>query len=518
MTWPPDRPERHGPPAGRRDGEGDGRRRDVPQRNAPQRNAPRRDGSRPTSEENWPAGQWPQRQPGSPPPAGDRPARPRAQPRPPGRSRDPYADPYSGRDPHPRRDLQAGRAEPPDGRRAAEPPGPTRRDLPATSDPAPPRRGSIHRGVTAVAAVLAAVVLVLATSGWAVLRHYDGRVRHTPLTFAAGVDRPTSASGGTQNILLVGSDTRAGTSGEFGVAEGQRSDTTILAHLDENGSTTLISFPRDLWVRIPGYTDSRGTQHAAQRSKLNSAFSYGGPSLLVATIEGLTGIRVDHYVQIDFVGFQGMTDALGGVTVCIRELPPELKARGFDNLHDHYSGFSGQVGENRLTGAQALAFVRQRYGLPESDIDRIRRQQQFLGVVFQRIASTDTLLNPAKLINVIDAATSAITLDDRTSLADLRLLAVRMQSIGSGGVTFATVPAAAGQRAGQSVLVPDPDQLGAFLKPFGGRAAATSSTGALPAAAATSAAVPVFWSRPAAAAGGGVRAIAAAAPAAMART
>ncbi|WP_235948329.1 LCP family protein [Candidatus Frankia alpina] len=382
-------------------------------------------------------------------------------------------------------------------------PGGTRRR------PATPRRSSIHRGVTAV-------VLVLATSGWAVLRHYDGRVRHTPLTFAAGVDRPASASGGTQNILLVGSDTRAGTNGEFGVAEGQRSDTTILAHLDENGSTTLISFPRDLWVRIPGYTDSRGTQHAAQRSKLNSAFSYGGPSLLVATIEGLTGIRVDHYVQIDFVGFQGMTDALGGVTVCIRELPPELKARGFDNLHDHYSGFSGQVGENRLTGAQALAFVRQRYGLPESDIDRIRRQQQFLGVVFQRIASTDTLLNPAKLINVVDAATSAITLDDRTSLADLRLLAVRMQSIGSGGVTFATVPAAAGQRAGQSVLVPDPDQLGAFLKPFGGRAATTSSTGALPAAAATSAAVPVSWSRPAAgvAAGGGVRVIADSAPAA----
>ncbi len=423
MTWPPDRPERHGPPAGRRDGEGDGRRRDAP---------------RPTSEENWPAGQWPRRQPGSPLPAGDdRPACPRAQPRPSGRSRDPYADPYSGRDPHLGRDLQAGRAEPPDGRRAAEPPGPTRRDPPATGDPAPPRRSSIHRGVTAV-------VLVLATSGWAVLRHYDGRVRHTPLAFAAGVDRPASASGGTQNILLVGSDTRAGTNGEFGVAEGQRSDTTILAHLDENGSTPLISFPRDLWVRIPGYTDSRGTQHAAQRSKLNSAFSYGGPSLLVATIEGLTGIRVDHYVQIDFVGFQGMTDALGGVTVCIRELPPELKARGFDNLHDRYSGFSGQVGENRLTGAQALAFVRQRYGLPESDIDRIHRQQQFLGVVFQRIASADTLLNPAKLINVVDAATSAITLDDRTSLADLRLLAVRMQSIGSGGVTFATVPAAAG--------------------------------------------------------------------------
>jgi len=389
----------------------------------------------------------------------------------------------------------------PGSRRPAEIP-PTRLDLPEADEPARPRGGAVRRGVTAVAAVLAAIVLILATTGWAVLRHYDGRVRHVPLTFSAGVERPARAGGGTQNILLVGSDSRANTGGAFGEAEGQRSDTTILAHLDASGSTTLISFPRDLWVRIPAYTDARGTRHATQRSKLNAAYSYGGPSLLVSTIEGLTGIRVDHYVQIDFIGFQGMTDALGGVTVCIKELPPGLKARGFDNLHDHYSGFSGQVGENRLNGAQALAFVRQRYGLPESDIDRIRRQQQFLGVVFRRLAATDTLLNPARLINVVDAATSALTLDDGTSLADLRLLAVRMQAIGSGGVAFATVPASAGTQGGQSVLVVDPDQLGAFLKPFGGRTGQTSSAGALPArpgAGAAALGAPVSWSRPGAA-------------------
>ncbi|WP_308301442.1 LCP family protein [Frankia sp. AiPa1] len=353
-------------------------------------------------------------------------------------------------------------------------------DLPSPDEPEPAARpGGVRRTVTALAAVVAAVVLILATTGWAVLRHYDGRVNHIPLTFGSGVDRPSPAGGGTQNILLVGSDSRAGTNGAFGEAEGQRSDTTILAHLDANGSTTLISFPRDLWVTIPTYTDSRGTRHTAQRSKLNAAFSYGGPSLLVSTIETLTGIRVNHYVQIDFVGFQGMTDALGGVTVCVKELPASLKAQGFDNVHDHYSGWSGQVGENRLNGAQALAFVRQRYGLPESDLDRIRRQQQFLGVIFKRIASTDTLFNPSRLINVVDAATSALTLDDGTSLADLRLLALRMQSIGSGGVQFATVPATAGSRAGQSVLVPDPNQLGTFLAPFGGAPSQQGTTGAL---------------------------------------
>ncbi|MCL9797136.1 LCP family protein [Frankia sp. AgKG'84/4] len=394
---------------------------------------------------------------------------------------DPYRDQHVARDPR-----RAGAGAPP-----------TRPALPDLDEPpAAPRRGGARRGLTMIAAVLAAIVLVVASTGWAVLRHYDGRVHHVPLTFSSDVDRPSAAGGGTQNILLVGSDSRAGTNGEFGSAQGQRSDTTILAHLDASGSTTLISFPRDLWVRIPAYTDTRGTRHDAQRSKLNSAYSYGGPSLLVSTIEGFTGIRINHYVQIDFVGFQGMTDALGGVSVCIKELPPELKARGFDNLHDHYSGFSGQVGENRLNGAQALAFVRQRYGLPESDIDRIRRQQQFLGVVFQRIASSDTLLNPSKLINVVDAATSALTLDEGTSLGDLRGLAVRMQSIGTGGVAFATVPAAAATRAGQSVLLSDPTQLGAFLEPFGGRVDEQSSTGALPVTPARTpaTAVPATWS------------------------
>ncbi|SNQ49032.1 Cell envelope-related function transcriptional attenuator common domain [Frankia canadensis] len=467
MTWPPDRPERYGPPGADRGEPGGGARRD-----------PRRG----SAGDQWPAGQWQRRDPGA------RRARgPAAADAPRGRPT-PYGPPADDR-----------YAPPPDDRNGNDRNGDD-------------RNGDGRHGdggeAPADAAVLAAVVLILATTGWAVLRHYDGRVRHVPLTFSAGVDRPAKAGGGTQNILLVGSDSRAGTNGAFGAAEGQRSDTTILAHLDASGSTTLISFPRDLWVRIPAYTDSRGTQHAAQRSKLNAAYSYGGPSLLVSTIEGLTGIRVDHYVQIDFVGFQGMTDALGGVTVCIRELPPELRARGFDNLHDHFSGFSGQVGENRLNGAQALAFVRQRYGLPESDIDRIRRQQQFLGVVFRRISATDTLLNPAKLINVVDAATSALTLDDQTSLADLRLLAVRMQAIGSGGVTFATVPATGGTRAGQSVLVLDPAQLGAFLKPFGGRVSQTTgAAGALAAVPATPAGpggtggvgIPVAWTRPVAA-------------------
>ncbi|WP_321572584.1 LCP family protein [Parafrankia colletiae] len=334
-------------------------------------------------------------------------------------------------------------------------------------EPRRPASGA-RRAILVCAALVSVAVLAVATGGWAVLRHYDGKVGHVNLSFSDAAARPDSAGGGTQNILLVGSDTRAGTEGEFGQTEGQRSDTTILAHLDSDGSTTLVSFPRDLWVEIPAYADSDGTEHGPQKSKLNAAFAYGGPSLLIRTIETLTNIRIDHYLQIDFVGFQAMTDALGGVTVCVKELPPELKSRGLDNLNDRYSGWHGQVGDNTLDGTQALAFVRQRYGLPEGDIDRIRRQQQFLGVVFRSIASTGTLLNPGKLINVVDAATSALTLDENTSLADLRLLAVRMQGISSGGVAFETIPATPSTVGQQSVLLASPEELGVLLNRLGG--------------------------------------------------
>ena len=329
------------------------------------------------------------------------------------------------------------------------------------------------------------MVLVLAGTGWAVIRHYDGKVGHVDLRLDTA-SRPAAAGRGTQNILLVGSDSRAGTDGQFGEVEGQRSDTTILAHVDRDGSTTLVSFPRDLWVTIPAYTGSDGTAHKAQKSKLNAAFSLGGPALLVRTIEGLTGIRIDHYVQVDFSGFQALTDALGGVTVCVKELPDSLRARGFDNLHDKMSGWSGQVGENKLDGVRALAFVRQRYGLPEGDLDRIRRQQQFLGVVFHRLTAVSTLANPARIRGVLNAATAALTLDSASSLVDLEPLAMRMQGIAGGGLAFTTVPADPATRSGQSVLLVDPAKLEAFLAPL------RSGRGATGAAAAPAlAAVPV---------------------------
>ncbi|WP_131772782.1 LCP family protein [Candidatus Protofrankia datiscae] len=331
--------------------------------------------------------------------------------------------------------------------------------------PLPSRWSTGRRLVTGVAALVSVLVLAVSGGGWLALRYYDNKVTHVSLTFPDTGQRPDGAGGATRNILLVGSDSRTGTAGEFGEVEGQRSDTTIIAHLDADGSTTLASFPRDLWVTIPAYTDSAGRSHKAQQSKLNAAFALGGPSLLVRTIETLTKIRIDHYLQIDFVGFQRMTDALGGVTVCVKALPGGSRS----NLDDKMSGWHGHVGDNTVNGEQALAFVRQRYGLPEGDLDRIRRQQQFIGVIFRSATSTSTLVNPVRLTSLLDAATSSVTVDAGTSLTDLQPLAVRLRGVGSGGVRFETVPASPGQAGGQSVLRTDPDKLAAFLADLSGR-------------------------------------------------
>ncbi len=343
-----------------------------------------------------------------------------------------------------------------------------------------------RRLVTVVAGLVSLLLLVVSAGGWLALRYYDGKVTRVPLRFPAADRRPADPGGDTQNILLVGSDSRAGTGGEFGEVEGQRSDTTILAHLDANGSTTLASFPRDLWVTIPAYTDASGHNHTGGRSKLNAAFALGGPSLLIRTIEGLTKIRIDHYLQIDFIGFQRMTDALGGVTVCVKPLPNGSRS----NLDDKMSGWHGHVGDNSLNGEQALAFVRQRYGLPEADLDRIRRQQQFIGVIFRAATSTGTLTNPVRLGSLMDAVTSAVSVDDATSLADLAPLAVRLRGVGTGGVRMTTVPTSPGQIGGQSVLVTDPGKLASFVAGLSGPPPSAASAVVLVAAAVPAPATP----------------------------
>ena len=330
---------------------------------------------------------------------------------------------------------------------------------------APPRRRRRLARVLSVLAVLTSVaVLVSAVGGYLLLRKYDDQVERIPEVFAQGrQERPEPASRDARTILVVGSDSRGdlgagegvqGTGDEF--VEGQRSDTMILVHLfGDSDEAQLVSLPRDSWVTIPAHDDAEtGAPVPAAEAKLNAAFLQGGPALLVRTVEALSGLRIDHYAQVDFDGFVEMVDALGGVEVCLSE-----------PAKDEVSGVDLPAGRQTVRGSQALAFVRQRQGLPRQDIDRIARQQAFLGAIVQKALSTGTLTNPFRLDRVLDVATRALQVDDRTSVSDLRDLALRFRTARGEGVTFTTLPFTDidGRRDGQSVVLLDQAAVGALF-------------------------------------------------------
>ena len=316
-------------------------------------------------------------------------------------------------------------------------------------------RGRLARALSYLAVLTSFSVLAVAVGGYVLVNKYDRQITRIDGVFPTGGERPEETPRDARNILIVGSDTRGdlaageGTQGRGAdFVTGQRSDTVILAHLYGDSDTAqLVSFPRDSWVTIPAFTSPEDGELVAEHDgKLNSAFERGGPSLLIRTIEELSGLRVDNYVQIDFDGFQSMVNTLGGVEVCLSQ-PAKEKDSGIDL----------EAGRQTIKGAQALAFVRQRKGLPNGDIDRIGRQQQFIGAIVRKTLSAGTLLNPFRLNSVLNVATEALQVDDDTSIDDLRDLAVRFRTFTAGGVVFSTVPIADvnGYRERQSVVVLD---------------------------------------------------------------
>jgi len=361
---------------------------------------------------------------------------------------------------------------PPQQPAGASRPAPGARPLPPHLDPRAPRRpsgsrrtapvppaasgGRLARVMSLLAVLTSFSVLAVAVGGYLLVNKYDRQIDRIPDVFTGvGNERPAETPRDARNILIVGSDSRGdlaagegpqGTGEEF--VTGQRSDTVILAHLyGDSDKAQLVSFPRDSWVTIPAHTSTETGEFVAEHeAKLNSAFEDGGPSLLIRTIEELAGLRVDNYVQIDFDGFQSMVDTLGGVEVCL-SAPAKEKDSGIDL----------PAGRQTIQGSQALAFVRQRKGLPNGDIDRIGRQQQFIGAIVRKTLSAGTLLNPFRLNGVLNVATDALQVDDDTSMDDVRDLAVRFRTFTAGGVIFSTVPIADvnGHRERQSVVLLD---------------------------------------------------------------
>lgn len=277
----------------------------------------------------------------------------------------------------------------------------------------PPRR--VHRRRRVVALVLVALLawiaflVVTPLHAWSSVSNVDA----TP----AG-DRPARVSG--YNYLLVGSDSRAGLSPEeqqqlaTGDDAGQRTDSIILVHVSESGQkSALVSLPRDSYVPIPGHN----------RSKINAAYSIGGPQLLVETVEQATGVHVDGYVEIGFGGFARVVDSLGGASVNVP----------FD-MNDEKAGINLKKGEQTLTGPQALGFVRSRYSDPEGDLGRAKRQRQFLGAIMRKAASPATVLLPWRYWGFTHSAAEGVKIGDGTSPADLtRVLQAMRASSGADG-------------------------------------------------------------------------------------
>lgn len=311
-----------------------------------------------------------------------------------------------------------------------------------------PRRPA-HRGVRAavaaraVAGVLSLALLAGSGWGWYLVRVADAGVNRTDAIPAEGND----GLGDAMNLLLVGNDSRAGATPEeleqlnTEDTGTQNTDTMILVHVPSDGSeASFVSFPRDSLVEIPG----RG------RDKLNAAYAYGygepgadapeaerraaGSQLLIRTISQLSGQQIDHYVEVDLLGFFNLTSVVGGVTVNLCSA-----------VQDPFSGADFPAGEQALAGEDALAFVRQRQGvrpdgspaLPRGDLDRIVRQQVFIGGVLRQMLSQDVLLDLGKQRELIQAASESLTIDRDLDLLDL---AQQMQSVTPGDIRFQTVP------------------------------------------------------------------------------
>ncbi|MCV2394571.1 LCP family protein [Actinotalea sp. M2MS4P-6] len=306
--------------------------------------------------------------------------------------------------------------------------------------PHPRRR---RRWVAVLALSIAAVLVVgggaVAWYGW----RLNSNVERIPDPFAGLTDRPESptavpvpAGDGSDpeetvlrapmNVLVLGSDSRisAGDPSDW-EAGAQRTDTIMLVHLPADASSAYVmSIPRDSWVPIPGY----GT------AKINAAYSYGGPTLLIQTIEDLTGVRIDHFAVTDFESFVSITDSLGGVTLNLAE---PLYGRAD-------MGTKGELlapaGEQLLDGSEALTWVRERYSLTRGDFDRVQRQQAWMRAILSQVTSKGILENPARTLAFLDTVSQAVAVDDGVDLAVMQDMVGRVRNLRSGDVHFLTVP------------------------------------------------------------------------------
>ena len=297
-------------------------------------------------------------------------------------------------------------------------------------------------------ALALAAILVFAVTGtaWSALRYVDAKQQTVQALDkgSAAIVEPEKQLG-DENFLLIGSDSRAGASGAVGAGTesqvaGARSDTTILAHVPADRSrVVLVSFPRDLQVDLPACNrwDNDAASYTSEvlpaqsGVKLNTAYFDGGPRCITKVVQQLSGLSVNHFLGVDFAGFQSMVDAVGGVQVCT-EKP----------LKDTVLGtVLAQAGPQTIDGKQSLNYVRARHvlGDPTSDYGRIQRQQRFLSSLLRASLSSNTLLNVGKLNSLVNAVTAS-TFGENVGVQQLLEIAQSMPTLDAGRVTFITAP------------------------------------------------------------------------------
>ncbi|MEX5294717.1 LCP family protein [Kocuria sp. CPCC 205268] len=345
-----------------------------------------------------------------------------------------------------------------------DPTGGTLRGVPRETGTGPaggraPRRRPGRRALVAVLAILLVLALAGGAFVWNLGRTFDARRQVVENAFPAEPGRPAAGSAQDRGttVLLLGADSTPGGRADVGVV-GERADTIMLLHVPEDGGEAyVVSILRDTWVPIPGVGEA----------KINAALDIGGVPLMVATVEELVGTRIDQVAEVDFAGFQALTDALGGVTI---DVPQDFVSN---------EGMTFVQGPEHMDGERALEFVRERKAFETGDFQRVENQRRYVRAVLDRLLGWQTLLNPVRLHAVVSDFSPYLTVSEGLDSAWLAGLAPDLVGLSAGDLRMVTAP----QRGlgvspdGQSVVLPDLEAMAgigaAFASGDPGRSLAT---------------------------------------------
>ncbi|MFJ3586464.1 LCP family protein [Streptomyces sp. NPDC090127] len=285
-----------------------------------------------------------------------------------------------------------------------------------------------------VATTLSVVVLGAGGIGHALVTSLDTGINRVD-PFKDMKNRPRAGDG--MNVLVVGTDGRDSISEQqrkefrLGGAPCHCTDTVMLVHISEGRDrASVVSLPRDSYAEMPEHTDATtGKRHQAHPVKLNAAYAEGGPALTVRTVEGMTGVKIDHYLEVDFTSFMKTVDAVGGVEICT---PRPMK--------DTYTGLDLAAGPHQLSGGQALQYVRSRHVDGAADIGRMQRQQRFLAALIDRATSGGVLLNPVRFREVATTMLKSVRADQGFGTDQLLALAKGLRGFTPASSEFVSVP------------------------------------------------------------------------------